>query len=359
MKNIEDAKEELGKLSKSYDNFFAKLNDANKTSMPVLYTKGIHVKKCREFFFHYVKSQTSLIRWGIYIVTPLIAILYPFLKEGTTWLNNISNLAYYGFGVLGLFLLFSMLFGWINRNTLLGVTEPTNDLFHIGAYEKYRNQEYKRNYDFFKDTAFSFDSLKYIVEDGNKSHQLTKDYYQNKLHRKDDLLTKSITKFEKNMDSFAHYSIGNHKLEQLVEETLSRLSDLTRNRLDYGNLDFLYFYTIHQPKKYKYRIVDWNHYDEDVNQNILKNRDSPLKKLEETTEDFLIHENTILFKVNKKGDRSLLVTLYPKTKPYEELQSETNYDNMYMKKVISFWRSFIPLIELTKVKKKGDAGYED
>lgn len=352
MNDIKAITRKLEKIAKSFDDLFVSLKDANKVS-DKKYSRTKHLRTCVKFFIGFIKAQNTIIRWILTIVTfgtPFL--IKSLISNNSPIINAIPNSAFYI--VVGLMLLF--LLWWIDRSTLLKVTEPTDELFNIGAYEKYRTREFKRHHDYFGSDPLSFDELKKDIQEEvsreRKEHIDEREYYEMTLREKDDLLTKSIKELTSIRELFNHYSVKHHKLENIFQEVLVKIGGLTSNSLTENDLDFHHHFTIHSVESSEYRLLHVNHpHPHKVSKNYPRKGDNHLIRSSRSKDGYYhVKGELISFVIDGTGKDKWVVTLYPKVRMIEEVHSQEEYDKMYLDDIISLWTSFAILLKDDNVK---------
>lgn len=335
----------LQTLGKTYDSFYASLKDANKVS-DKSYGKFKHVRHCWTFFLDFLKAQNTIIRWIMLAFSFGVPLLIAYLKkEKVAIVDDIPTSAFY---IAGAFVLL-LLFWWMDRMTLMKVTEPEDALFHVGAYEKYRNKEYKRHHDYFQGEPLSFEELKKDVEEKIKEekddHKEDVEYYESTLREKDALLTKSLTELSDIRYLFNDYSIRHYKLEKIFQEVLVKITNLSRHSIRIDELDFHHYFTVHKigSKEYQFLYAKHPHLHK-VGIHYPKKGTSHLTKIEKSnTGYYAIKDRYIGFLVEVSQGEKWIVTLYPKSRPSLEVHSEADYDTLYIEDIISLWKSFIQI----------------
>lgn len=340
----------LKEFGKSYDGLFSGLKEANKLSNKS-YGLGKHLKKCFDFTLEFLKAQNVLIRYLLLAIPFLFSFLFAYLKKiDAPFIKDIPvSIMIVGGGLTLLLVLW-----WIDRRTLLKVTEPTDSLFHIGAYEKFRNKEYKRNHDYFFNDVMSFEELKKDVEELLKfekdEHKTDVNFYKDKLEEKDSLLMKSLGELLTLRESLSEYSLKHHKLDLIFQDVLVRLASLSEKKLDVSSLDFNHYFTVHRIEAKEYKLICVNHpHGHKYGINYHRKGDSHLYKTERSKDKLYVMKNTLIsFVVKGAEGEDWIVTLYPKSKPVNEVQSDINYDKLYVEDIISLWTSFLTLIDASK-----------
>ncbi|MFC5735967.1 hypothetical protein [Cytobacillus gottheilii] len=342
MDHLKNIDKQLKKIGVSYDSFFDSLKDANKLSNKN-YGIGKHIKSCWSFFHSFLKELNTLIRWIITILTIGIPVLIGFLRaEQIAIISAVPNST---FIIAGVFI-FIIFLWWIDRRTIIETTEPTSELFHIGAFEKYRNKEYKRNFDFFEREAFSFEDLRKELEESNKEHKTDVSYYQDTLEEKDKLLTKSVWELAYIRDLINEVTIKHFNLEKLFHEVLLRISSLSQNGLNENELDFHHYFTVHRVDPKEFVCIFSKHiHVHQVGKNYPRNGSNHLIKTENIKQNYyMIKGKLISFEIKAPNNEKWIVTLYPKPRPVDMVQTEIDYDTMYIEDIISLWKSFVILI---------------
>ncbi|WP_085992291.1 hypothetical protein [Oceanobacillus senegalensis] len=357
-KDTREVLSELEELSKRYDQLYEKLHESNKTRDHT-YTKRKHIRYCIRLFYHFIKNINFVLRWVITLV-PVVGMFIPSVR---TWvLNGLSNPVGLTISISSIVFLAVLLIWWIDRTTILKVTNVDDESFHIGAFEKYRNNEYKRLYSFYNIRPYSFQQLAYrikeIVQKLEEDERARVLYYIEKLEEQGEKMSDALEEMQRQSHAFREMNVQFEVYNELLNNILLKLNDLNQGNLQIGNMRFIRYYTIHYYENNVFLFKDGQHprlnnlrvnYENGENNFMDKALDLKQGQFIVTSD-----QKKVIFTSHDSDGMLLIITLY--ASPGWNEKNIEEYGIIGVEDEISLWYNFLQIME--QIETKGDRRHD-